>query len=76
MACERPSLGASKADLIEYHRERIRSRKIHRYTRQINVRGPWYWKTSKHDDAEWRNRGIWPKGKTVNAGRMLNGQPA
>jgi hypothetical protein len=67
---------ATKADLVEAHREKMRSRKIHRYTRQINVRGPWYFRARKQDDAEYRNRGIWPKGKTVNAGRMLNAQSA
>lgn len=74
---------ATKADLVEAHREKMRSRKIHRYTRQITVRGPWYWKIRKNTDSGGRKptysanrdylKSIWPDGKTVNAGRMLNG---
>ena len=67
---------ATKAELVEAHREKMRSRKIHRYTRQINVRGPWYWKVRKGHNTKDGSadhsylKSIWPKGKTARPGRM------
>lgn len=68
--CERPSRDAgTKADFEEFHREKMKSRKIHRYTRQVNARGPWHWRKTKSHDAAYR-KSIWPKSKTAQPGRM------
>lgn len=73
---------ATKAELIEAHREKMKSRKVHRYTRSVNVRGPWYWKLRKNTNSAGPRptylanrdylKSIWPKGKTTNPGRSLN----
>lgn len=64
------------------HRDNMRERKVTRYTRQINVRGPWYWAKRKNTIDSQKHgypanreylKSIWPDGKTINAGRMLNG---
>lgn len=64
-SCIKPSRGASKADMLEFHRERMKSRKIHRWVR-----------TATHRDGriqplrKGRSWGIWPEGKVAKPGRM------
>jgi hypothetical protein len=81
--CLRPGRDAgTKEEFKALHRDNMRERKVQRYVRQINVRGPWYWAKRKNTVDSQKHgypanreyfKSIWPKGKTVNEGRMLNG---
>lgn len=80
--CLKPGRDAGTVqDFRDLHRDNMRERKVKRFTRQINVRGPWYWAKRKNTIDNQKagypaNReylkSIWPDGKTANAGRMLN----
>jgi hypothetical protein len=61
--CSTPDLGASKADLEEFHREKMRSLRAHRRAGRdtITVRGPWY-RASKNNEPQYR-KSIWPAAK-------------
>lgn len=62
--CFRPSGEASRADLIEYHREDMRLRRAHQRDRKPNVIAV---RRSKNSDPAYR-KSIWPASKIARRG--------
>lgn len=58
----------NKLERLMLHKFEMLRRRDEQRARQPNVR---FNRFSKSDLKEYRNRGMWPKGKTVNAGRSL-----
>lgn len=82
-ACFKPSSPQTKADLEDLHDDNMRER---RANYRKDKRGPdgcenrgiarfakWFDRSWKQQDRAWISKSIWPDGKTMTAGRRLNG---
>lgn len=71
--CMTPPRGASKEDLLEFHRETMRNRRNRQFTRQATVR------TRKQLNnpymPKYHGKSIWPDGKLMGPHNRLNGRP-
>lgn len=57
--CSKPDFGASKADLIEFHREELRSRR----RRQLARKPSNSWRPPRKNDDPAYRKSIWPAAK-------------